>query len=284
MNFFDNKKMKDTIFYLIHNNAINRIEIREKIKFLIESLDFDLVEIFHQESLSNIKSTIKNKFLIIKIQFLRLIHINYKIKNGNFIKLSESYLQFFFKIFKLLIKIILQKKQEDLSYFKHLKIEQLVTKKHIKAWEEFLKTENYLMVVFEDDALVKHNSAKRLKDLLKSLENLDFEYLFIDLAGGYNYKEVVPKDNILKNNKNDIYIEGLFTNTACSYLMNRCLVEKLYKEFAASDLYVNFPIDNLMNKLNTKLKNPKQTLSLHFHNPIFTHGSFEGKVKSWQCN
>ena len=197
MNFFDNKKMKDTIFYLIHNNAINRIEIREKIKFLIESLDFDLVEIFHQESLSNIKSTIKNKFLIIKIQFLRLIHINYKIKNGNFIKLSESYLQFFLKI-KLLIKIILQKKQEDLSYFKHLKIEQLVTKKHIKAWEEFLKTENYLMVVFEDDALMLHNSAKRLKDLLKSLENLDFEYLFIDLAGGYNYKEVVPKDNILK--------------------------------------------------------------------------------------
>ncbi len=274
--------MKNTIFYLIHNNSINRIYIREKIKLLVESLNFDLVEIFKQESLSNLKTNIKNKFLIIKIQLLRLFHINSKIKNGKYIKLSDSYLHFFLKISKLVLKIIFQNKQQDLICLKHLKIEQLVTRKHIKAWEEFLKTENYFMVVFEDDALVKDNSAKRLKDLLKRLENIDFEFLFIDLAGGFNYKEVVPKDNILKNNKSDIYIEGLFTNTACCYLMNRCLVEKLYNEFCASDIYLNFPIDNLMNNLNTKLKNPKQTLSFHFHNPIFTHGSFEGEVKSWQ--
>ena len=49
MNIYEDKKKKNVTFYLIHNNAISRIKIRKRIKVIAESLDFDLVEIFHQE-------------------------------------------------------------------------------------------------------------------------------------------------------------------------------------------------------------------------------------------
>ena len=284
MNILDNKKNKNITFYLIHNNAISRIKIRKRLKVLAESLEFDLVAIFQQESLSNLKPNIFIKFSIIRIQYLRLFNLIYKFNRKISFKLFKSYRSFFFNISKFVLKIIFQNKQNDLKFYKHLKIEQIVTKKHISAWEEFLKTNNNIMIVFEDDALVKKDSKKRLKDLLNKLEILDYKYFFIDLAGGYNYKEVVPKDNILKINKNDIYIKGLYTNTACGYLMNRSLVEKLYSQFCCSYSNSNYPIDHLLNKLNNQLKNPDETLSLHFHNPIFTHGSFDNKVASWQSN
>lgn len=287
MNIYDNKKKKNVTFYLIHNNATDRIAIRKRIKILVESLKFDLVEIFQQESLSNLEPNIIFKFLIIRIKYLRLFYTFCKFDRKISIIFFKHWLNFCFCIPELVLRILFQNKQKDLKIYKNIKIEQMIAKKHISAWEQFLKTNNNIMIVFEDDALVKKDSKKKLKDLLNKLEILDDKYLFIDLAGGHNYKKVVPKDNILKINKNDIYIKGLFTNTACGYLVNRSLVEKLYSQFCFSDSNLNYPIDHLLNKLNSQLKNPDETLSLHFHNPIFTHGSrwqFANKVSSWQSN
>ena len=276
--------MNNITTYLIHNNSISRVNIRKEIKTLIKSLNIDLVEIFQQESLSNLKTNLRYKFSIIRIQYLRLNSLRLKFKKGNSFKFYKSYIYFLIKIFIFVLKIIFQNKKKDLEHFRHLKIEQIVTKKHIRAWERFLKTNSNIIIVFEDDALVKNDSRERLQNLIKKLHSIDFEYLFLDLAGGYKYEEVIPKQNIFKTDKNNIYIRGLFTNTACSYLMNRCLVEKLYTQFYSSDLNINFTIDHLLNKLNSELKRPEKTLSLHFLNPIFTHGSFKGTVKSWQID
>ena len=44
-----------------------------------------------------------------------------------------------------------------------------------------------------------------------------------------------------------IFIQGLFTNTACGYLMNRSLVEKLYKEYKDKNfIVIGFPSNNFL--------------------------------------
>ena len=109
-----------------------------------------------------------------------------------------------------------------------------------------------------------------------------FDYLFVDLAGGYEYKKIIPKNKIKKIEDEKIFIQDIFTNTACGYLMNRSLVEKLYKEYKSFNSNKILPIDHLINKLNLKSNNGKLTLCVHFKKPIFTHGSFTGNIKSWQ--
>ena len=220
------------------------------------------------------------KFEIIRIKYVRLFHDIPKTKKVNLLKSLRYYIFFLLTISKFIVKTILQTKKKDLLNYRHLNIEQILTNKHIRAWEEFLKTKNNIMIVFEDDALVKKDSEKRLKELLKKLNTLNFKFLFVDLAGGHEYHEVLPKKYILEINKTIIYVKGLFTNTTCSYLMNRSSVKKLYEQYSCNKLYSNYPIDYLMNKLNTQIKNPDQTLSLHFQNPIFIHGSKKRKVHS----
>jgi len=272
--------MSNTSLYLIHNNAIDRIGIRKKINDFAELLEFSILEIFKQEPLSVFKSTMRYKLEIIRINYIRIFHDIKTTGKVNLLQHSKSYLFFLLIISKFVVKIILQPQKKDLVDYRHLKIEQILTNKHISAWEEFLKTKNNIMIVFEDDALVKKDSEKRLKELLKNLKTLNFKFLFVDLAGGYKYKEVLPKKYILDIDKTNIYVKGLFTNTTCSYLMNRSLVEKLYEQYCSNKLYNNFPIDHLMNKLNTQIKNPDQTLSLHFKNPIFIHGSINREINS----
>ena len=77
-------------------------------------------------------------------------------------------------------------------------------------------------------------------------------------------------------------VKGIYTNTACSYLINRNLVKKLYKEYQRSKLNPSFPIDHLINKLGLTINKTTNIFSIHFHKPLFTHGSFKGNIKSWQ--
>ena len=105
------------------------------------------------------------------------------------------------------------------------------------------------MVIFEDDAICKNDSEIRLKEFLNQLNNFDFDKFFVDFAGGLDQNDVIPKGKIKKSNFEFMIVKGIYTNTACSYLINRNLVKQLYREYQRSKLYRSFPIDHLINKL-----------------------------------
>ena len=94
--------------------------------------------------------------------------------------------------------------------------------------------------------------------------------------------DVIPKRKFKKSKDEFILIKGIYTNTACSYLINRNLIKKFYSEYNKSNLNNYFPIDHLINKLGLKINKANNIFSIHFHNPLFTHGSFKGNIKSWQ--
>ena len=121
------------------------------------------------------------------------------------------------------------------------------------------------MVIFEDDAICKNDSEIRLKEFLNQLNNFDFDKFFVDFAGGLDQNDVIPKRKIKKSNCQFMMVKGIYTNTACSYLINRNLVKKLYKEYQRSKLNRSFPIDHLINKLGLTINKTKNIFSIHFH-------------------
>jgi len=139
-----------------------------------------------------------------------------------------------------------------------------------------------------DDILIEKGLFNRLSYLpsliflYNSLNYVYFDNIFIDLAGGYNLKEIIPITKIKKKEDEFFLIKDIYTNTACTYLINKNLVKYLYKEYRESKSNSYFPIDHLINKLGLKVSITKPTFCIHFQNPLFTHGSFKGKIKSWQ--
>ena len=275
--------MKDVSFYLIHNNSNDRIFLRNRIQNLADKLSIDLIEIYKQKKNLKIKFNLKFKLKILRIYLLRII---YDIKHKKDFSVNFFYLilKSIFKLNKSIIKLFLKNKNHNIKAYRHIMIETFVTKKHIRAWEHFLKSKKEIMVVFEDDVICKNDTEKRLKDLFNKLKAFESNNIFIDLAGGYKAEDVIPTRKIKKLEDKFFIVEGIYTNTACSYLINRNLIKLLYEEYQKTKLNNSFPIDHLINKLGLKILKKPNLLSIHFHNPLFTHGSFAGNIKSWQIN
>ena len=273
--------MRDVAFYLIHNNANDRIHLRTRIKNLASKLNIDIIEIHKQKNYIKTKFTLKDKLKLSRIYFLRTFY-NLRHKKEVSFYFYFLLLKSFIYLISSTIKLFLKNKNHTIKTYQHIKIEEIVAQKHIKAWKHFLKSNKEIMVIFEDDAVCQEDSEIRLIDCFNKLKNFDFDNFFIDFAGGLDPNHVIPKRKIKKSNYEFIIVKGLYTNTACSYLINRKLVKKLYKEFQKSKLNYFFPIDHLINKLGLKINRTKNLFSIHIHNPLFTHGSFKGNIKSWQ--
>ena len=275
--------MKDVSFYLIHNNSSDRVYTRNRLKDLANNLNIDLIEIYKQKSNFKIKFTFKNKLKLLKIYFFRIFY-NLKHKRDFSFKFYLLLLKSLSSLTISIVNLIFKNRHQNLNNIQHIMIEKIVTKKHIKAWKHFLKSDKDIMVIFEDDAICKKDTEKRLKDFFNRLKHFDLNNIFIDLAGGFNIEDIVQLRKIKKSKDEFFLVKGIYTNTACSYLINRNLLKKLYKEYHRSKSNHSFPIDNLINKLGLKIKNKQNLSSIHFYQPLFTHGSFEGNIKSWQDN
>ncbi len=265
--------------YIIHNNSIKRKFIRTQIKNLIKTLNINLNQVSKQKIPKNNYSNLILKILNLKIiLFKELFNIYHK----RFLIFNDliSYLANIAYIFKRILKILFSSKIKNLETYKHNVIEKIVRDKHIFAWELFLKTDSDYIIIFEDDAICLENSKKRLHTIFNNLYIENQENIFLDLAGGYKLSKILPLKNNLNNKVYDVYINDLYTNTACCYLLSRNLVSEFLEIVNIDQFSKNFPIDYLLNYLG--FKSNKKIFSGHFLSPIFTHGSFKYNVESWQ--
>ena len=275
--------MKHISFYIIHNNSKDRSHLRNRLQNLANKLNIDLIEIYKQRKNLKIKFSLNYKLMILRIYFLRNFYDLRHKKDFSF-KFVILTLNYFFKLTKYTINMAFKSRNEVIKAWKHMRIESLVTRKHIRAWSHFIKSEKEILIVFEDDAICKKDTEERLKNLLDKIKNFNLDNIFIDLAGGYKIKEIIPSRKIKKIEDKFFMVEGIYTNTACSYLINRNLILKLFEEYQKSKLNNSLPIDHLINKLGLRINRSINTSSIHYLNPLFTHGSFEGNIKSWQIN
>ena len=123
--------MKDISFYLIHNNSKDRIDLRNKLNNISNNLKIKLIEIYKQNKNLKIKLSLKNKLIISRIYFLR-IYYDLKHKNEFSFKFYLLLLRRLIYLNKSIFNLIFQNKNKNIETFKSLKIESIVTGKHIK--------------------------------------------------------------------------------------------------------------------------------------------------------
>ena len=273
--------MPKTSAFIIHNNSNDRKVFREEIKNLLESLEINLnyisdQKIYTQEYQNIISIKFQNLNTYLNRELFNLIHKRSLLQINFTLFFKHSIFPFFIQLFK----IIFGSREENINLVHHNLIEKIVRNKHIKAWERFLKSDDKYLLIFEDDAICKLNSRNMLKNILKILYKEKPNNLYLDLGGGYKLNNILPLKNNIKNKYFDLYFDRLYTNTACSYLLTRDTVNEFINILYKDNYSKNFPIDHLLNYLGFKSK--KKIYSGHFFNPIFTHGSFNDNIESWQ--
>ena len=263
--------------YIISNNSIKRKSLRYKMIEVFKENFFQYKIISDQEEVKVNSNNLINRLRLFYYYFSRFsFDLEHK-NDGNMIK------KFFLKIFyliKLVLKCYFNKNEKIKLNLKKILIDNEISKKHIKAWRDFINNKAEYIFVCEDDILCNEFSSKRLKKLLFELKknNIDLEY--IDLAGGYTLEKVIPKNRIIENNKSFLKTKGIYTNTACGYLVSKRIILNWINQIDKKRSNQKFPIDFLINYLGTKMK--INSYSLHFKDSIFVHGSFNGEVDSWQ--
>ena len=263
--------------YIISDNSLKRQPLRLKMIEIFNEKYFKYAIISEQEEFKLNSNNFINRIKLFYFYFSRLsFDLDHK-KSGEII--NNYFLKILYLI-KLLLRYTFKKNEEINLKLKKIFIDNQVSQKHIKAWRDFIRNNAEYIFVCEDDILCNEFSSNRLNELLFHLKknNIDLEY--IDLAGGYPLEEVIPKNKIIENNKIFIKTKGIYTNTACGYLASKRIISNWINQIDKKSLKQNFPIDFLINFLGSKMN--IKSFSIHFKKTIFIHGSFNGKVDSWQ--
>ncbi len=263
--------------YIISDNSLKREPLRLKMIEIFNEQFFKYALISEQEEVKLNSNNLINRLKLLYFSFSRL---SFDLDHKNSGKIINNYFSKILYLIKLLLKFSFKKNEEINLKLRKIFIDNEVSKKHIKAWRDFIRNNAEYIFVCEDDILCKQFSSTRLNKLLFHLKknNIDLEY--IDLAGGYPLEEVIPKNKIIENNKNFIKTKGIYTNTACGYLASKRIISNWINQIEKKRLKQNFPIDFLINFLGSKMQ--LKVFSMHFKETIFIHGSFNGKVDSWQ--
>jgi hypothetical protein len=162
-------------------------------------------------------------------------------------------------------------------------IDTVLTDKHIRVWNQFLESGADFLICFEDDAIFKDNSSEKVSELLDNLYKKNSENLiYADLAGGFDYRKLkIDKLEIRRDAAFRHYSKPI-SNTTCSYLINRPLVE-IFVEMVVRNPWLRLiGPDWLLNQLFILVSNNgHKCICLHASPTIFTHGSFIGEYASF---
>jgi hypothetical protein len=161
-------------------------------------------------------------------------------------------------------------------------IESYLTHKHIACWKR-LNDRSHFILALEDDALMLDNSIPGLSSILDFVITRNTPLVYIDLAGGFDVKRIVPPQLIVREHPALIEFSRIVTNTTCSYLISSALARQFLKIVAQDPSMANLPPDWMINDLAMRLNPDRDStpiLCAHASPSIFVHGSVQGVYRS----
>jgi hypothetical protein len=265
-------------FFLIHNNDNERIANSTKLinSLMSELNSFNLNCIFRsvsfQPEILNCSKLISNIRLFIYF-YLEITWSKYR-KLGNKFSLWWN----FYNFITIYNKLVLFNR--NLSWQKKSAIEIYLTAKHIRSWEFFVESDSNLLIICEDDVVLKELSTKRFCDLINRIESFD-QPLYIDIAGGLSIDSLRVNNLILNSTIEKIIFSKPVTNTTCCYLVNKSfirlalkvIIDRPYLRYIGADWLIN-TIFIILARDNTEI------YCEHYNPPILSHGTFTGSYKS----
>ena len=267
-------------FALIHNNNQERyLYVQSHISELMSDLsklhDIHFYEIAYQNEIRPLN------LLIVILRDLAILKLErdwrrYRILNQN------SFLRQLLGLLKLIW--LTKRYKKGGGWFRKSTIETIVTSKHIRAWDVCLETDSDYLIVFEDDVIFKKDSISRIRELLKSISELDKNNLvYVDLAGGVQRQDLMLRK--LQSSQDNYYRYYCLpvTNTACCYFVNRKVIESFHEIICLKPGLRFLPIDWMINKLFIMMSNlGLNWFCAHADPSVFSHGTFSGEYVSWQ--
>lgn len=171
------------------------------------------------------------------------------------------------------------------QFCKTSSIETMVTDKHIRAWNQLIEKNDYLLF-FEDDAVFCDSSVEKINSLLsEKLYNKLDNYVYIDIGGGCHLDDLQIKKLEQNQDNTFIYYEKIVTNTACAYILNRKLATYFLSTLLHAPELRYIGIDWMMNELSMKLEKSihgENIFCIHANPSFVNHGSVVGNYNPWE--
>ncbi len=268
---------------LIHNNNQLRNDyIRPKIEALISSMEANFLASKIEVSF---QSEIKPHSLA--MAFIRdVIYQNLDSKWRRYLLLKSRKFRSAVNFFRAsFVKYILNTNGIANRWKRNSAIEVAVTDKHIRAWFQFLDSGADYLIVFEDDAVFKDDSAVRLNALLNALsKNHMNKPCYVDLGGGCKLAALMIDRLETSQDESYRYYKKPVTNTACAYLISRELVATFCATLTRRPWLRLVGIDWMMNSLFILCgERVSDCICMHADPAIFKHGTTTGEYVSWQA-
>jgi hypothetical protein len=269
--------------YLIHHHDPARQPQRQAIGLLLQQLGIPLTAISEQPPLHPLPSGWRGRWLVLRGSQARLAadfaqrRLRQPERRGELLA-REAWVRC-----KQLLQLLGCAEEQLASAWRQLQVEIIVSAKHAQAWQLALQAGGDAALIFEDDVAVTAASLPRFEGVIQALPQLLQRYpqLFCDLAGGYPLEQVVPLHLALPSMAPiEWLLPGVHTNTACSYLVSRPLLQAWQRAEQRRPGLVRFPIDHRINRVSAF--GAADAVSAHWRKPPFRHGSFCGLARSWQ--
>jgi len=206
-------------------------------------------------------------------------------------------------LFSLILKFVLQvfksaKKRDDFKrqFFRKLRIEDEVSRAHLKGLEEFLESKSDYLVVFESDSVVRDseklcNEINRHAKLTKLLEICLYNSHFSFEELGINHKNLPQNEGIEIPSAKSFpeiarEIPFLTTNTTCCYGMSRQLAYLLKSKIESQHQKGALPppdwmFDEAFREIDKQNNREKRTSKSVFYFPtLVENGSLIGVYPS----
>ena len=228
------------VFYYCHSKS----EQFENSSNINNNIDFYVITLSHRERLENI--TNQNKKLNANI--IKTDAVDGKLLNQNDLLNKGEIAQVFFNNNEL-------KRNKEIGCYKsHFNIYNLI--------DNNVNKKKYSIVLEDDFNVIPENIIEKIEKLLGSVDNLDFDIIFLGNTFD-NHSNVVVKDNIYNIDKNK------FTMGTFAYLVNNKNIKKIMEQTKLIDS----PIDN---KFDTLVKNNKLNAYVVYPNLI----NYMAEIKS----
>jgi hypothetical protein len=161
-------------------------------------------------------------------------------------------------------------------------IEMMVTDKHLRAWGRFVDSGADYLMVFEDDAVFKEDSAVRIKELINKLSKKQVDKpCYVDIGGGFELADLMICQLEISQVESYRYYGKPVTNTVCAYLMCRQLASILYTKITKRPWLRMMNSDWLLNSLFINIQEDGvKCLCMHSDPTIVKHGTFAGDYSS----
>jgi hypothetical protein len=126
-----------------------------------------------------------------------------------------------------------------------------LTRKHIKAWKEFICSDADHLVVLESDALIVSN--EKFLNFLESLNEFENED-YISLTWPVS-NELLSLNQIASNRNKTYYtLDWQITNTTAGYVLSKNLAAKLLRKSEKGKVERKIAIDFYMNQIFAELR------------------------------